>query len=231
MENIEEKNTVPNAEPTMNFVAKKSNKTALISVAVIATVLIMAGVGFAVMQNTSSQNISQDINTFVDDEEKMMEKSSGAEAMKDKTDDVMMEKKDNMVEDTNTDEHVDTYKGKILAGTSSPLLVFNKEDYDHVVSENKLVVLYFYANWCPLCREEFPKMESVFDGLTTDQVVGFQVNYNDNETEEAEKALAREFGVAYQHTKVFLKDGKRVLKSPESWDESRYIEEINKFLK
>ncbi len=122
------------------------------------------------------------------------------------------------------------YSGEVLAGNSSPLLEFNKADYDTAIKSNKLVVLYFYANWCPTCKVEFPKAEAAFDTLTSDQVVGFRVNYKDNETSSDEVNLAREFGVPYQHTKVFVKGGKQVLKSPESWDTARYISEINKAL-
>ncbi|MDQ3089842.1 MAG: thioredoxin family protein [bacterium] len=140
------------------------------------------------------------------------------------SDEVMM-KKDAMV-----DGQMVKYEGKVLAGNSSPLLEFNKADYDTAIKSNKLVVLYFYANWCPTCKVEFPKAEAAFDTLTGEQVVGFRVNYKDNETSSDEVNLAREFGVPYQHTKVFIKGGKQVLKSPESWDTARYISEINKAL-
>lgn len=71
-------------------------------------------------------------------------------------------------------------------------------------------------------------MQGVFNELTTDTVIGFRVNYNDDQTDNEEKALAREFGVAYQHKKVFVKNGQRILKSPEEWDDKRYDTEINK---
>ena len=122
------------------------------------------------------------------------------------------------------------FTGTLLAGSSSPLLAFEKEGYDKALKTDKLIVLYFYANWCPICREEFPRVEEVFDELTSDKVVGFRVNFNDSETDDHEVELAREFGVAYQHTKVFLKGGKRILKSPESWEKERYLNEINKVL-
>ena len=70
-------------------------------------------------------------------------------------------------------------------------------------------------------------MEDAFDELTGDRVIGFRVNYNDNQTSEAERELASEFGVAYQHTKVFLKNGERVGKYPDSWDKDRYLTEIS----
>lgn len=124
-----------------------------------------------------------------------------------------------------------TFTGSVLAGSKTPLLDFTKSDYDTALSSKKIIVLYFYANWCPICKAEFPKAESAFNTLDNADVVGFRVNFNDNETDQYEKDLAREFGVAYQHTKVILKNGERVLKSPETWDEGRYISEINSIAK
>lgn len=123
-----------------------------------------------------------------------------------------------------------SYTGTLIAGSlsGSPLLEFNQKDYDAAAASGKLVVLYFYANWCPNCKAEFPKMEAVFDDLNDPNVVGFRVNYNDSETAAEEKESARAHGVAYQHTKVFVRNGERILKSPESWDESRYRSEIAK---
>ncbi len=123
-----------------------------------------------------------------------------------------------------------TYTGTRLAGSSAPLLDFTKVDYDQALQSNKLVVLYFFASWCPICQAEFPKMQAAFNTLTTDQVIGFRVNYNDSATDENEVGLARAFGVAYQHTKVFLKNGERILKAPDSWDTERYISEIKKIV-
>ena len=125
------------------------------------------------------------------------------------------------------DRMMEAYAGAVLAGTKAPLLDFTEADYNRARQGNKLIVLYFYANWCPICRVEFPRMQEAFDALATDRAIGFRVNYNDNETDEGERALAREFGVAYQHTKVFLKNGVRVLKSPESWNVERYGREIS----
>jgi len=141
----------------------------------------------------------------------------------------MMDEGEAMTEGENM-AMADSYEGELLAGDKNPLLSFTKTDYEKAIASDKLVIIYFYANWCPICRAEFPKMESAFDKLTTDNVIGFRVNFNDNETDADEKALASEFGVAYQHTKVILKNGERILKSPESWDEARYLTEINKAL-
>lgn len=107
---------------------------------------------------------------------------------------------------------------------------FDQALYEAALKDKKIIVLYFYANWCPLCKAEVPYFyESVAEFNNAD-IVGFRVNFNDNETDDDEKNLARKFGVAYQHTKVILKNGERVLKSPESWDEKRYDQEISKLL-
>jgi len=122
------------------------------------------------------------------------------------------------------------YTGVVLAGQSAPLLDFTKADYDTAVKSDKLIVLYFYANWCPICKAEFPIMQKAFNELSTDKVIGFRLNYNDSDTDDNERALASQFGVAYQHTKVFVKNGQKILKSPEGWDDKRYDMEINKAL-
>ena len=109
----------------------------------------------------------------------------------------------------------------------SNLLDFNKDDYDQAFKSDKLIVLYFYANWCPICKAEFPLMVEAFNELNTDKVIGFRVNFNDNQTDENEEELAREYGVAYQHTKVFIRNGERIGKWPDGWDKNRYLLEIN----
>jgi len=122
-----------------------------------------------------------------------------------------------------------SFSGSVIAGDVSPLIDFNQADYEKALAEKKLIVLYFFANWCLTCKKEVSEaLYPSFNELENESVVGFRVNYNDNQTDDDEKSLARQFGVAYQHTKVFLKNGERVLKSPESWSKGRYLEEIAK---
>lgn len=130
---------------------------------------------------------------------------------------------------TNTASQSD-FSGKVLAGKSSPYIEFNKADYDKALAEGKIIFLDFYANWCPICRAEFPELYAGFDALTTDKVVGFRVNYNDSDTDADEKALAKQFDITYQHQKRIIKDGKVVLESADSWDKERVVREINGLL-
>lgn len=194
-------------ESTKKFSSQYSLPTGQAGLATAATVIIVAivviGVGVAYYVATRTPTIQkamEDADMVTQEEETMMKKDEGASMMQ--------------------------YSGATLAGKSSPLLDFTKTDFDAALASDKLIVLYFYANWCPTCAVEFPIMQSVFNELTTDQVIGFRVNYNDSDTDADEVALAREHGIAYQHTKVFLKNGKQILKSPETWDRQRYLAEI-----
>ena len=130
-------------------------------------------------------------------------------------------------ENTSEGKMIAGYSGKVLAGITSPYLIFNKVDYDKVLTSGKVVFLDFYANWCPICRDEAPSLKSGFDSLQSDKVVGFRVNYNDSDTDQDEKDLAKQFSVPYQHTKVILKDGKEVARSLESWDKNEFIKQMS----
>jgi len=120
------------------------------------------------------------------------------------------------------------HKEKVLAGTTSKYLEFNKADYDKALKEKKKVLLYFYANWCPTCKKEQPETFAAFNELNDPDLIGFRVNFRDSDTDADEEALAKEFGVSYQHTKVILKNGQRVLKAPDSWNKQRYLDELAK---
>lgn len=198
-------------------------------VVVIALAAVIGGISYFVTKQKQSTKEGIVIKLEEDVAKKdgvMMGKKESEAIMKKDGDAMMTEKESEMLKG----ESIMEYVGTVLAGKSTPLLDFKKTDYDTTLKTDKLIVLYFYANWCPICRLEFPKMQNAFDALSTEGVIGFRVNYNDTETDDFEKALARKFGVAYQHTKVFVKNGIRVLKSPESWDTERYSTEINKFI-
>ena len=73
-------------------------------------------------------------------------------------------------------------------------------------------VLYFYANWCPTCRPvdaEFQARESQIP----EGVVVIRVNYNDSDTDAAEKVLATQYGITYQHTFVQIDEQGNAVKT------------------
>lgn len=78
-------------------------------------------------------------------------------------------------------------------------------------SQNKKV-LFFYASWCPTCRPADSDFEKNKNNIPDDITV-IRVNYNDPDTDDAEKALASKYGVTYQHTYVQIdSQGKQIAK-------------------
>lgn len=79
-------------------------------------------------------------------------------------------------------------------------------------NKDKRRVLFFYANWCPTCRpadSDFMKKVN----MIPEDIVVIRVNYNDSDTDEAEKSLASKYGITYQHTFVQIdSDGNEVTK-------------------
>jgi thiol-disulfide isomerase/thioredoxin len=201
----------------------------------IIVVLAIGGTLFWVFNSSKTPQINSDVTQIDADD---ISESSQAEYGEDtvmeekeviEKDDLMAEEKKTVIEGDMKKPEALNFAGNVLAGDSSPLIDFNKADYEKALDSDKLVVLYFYANWCPTCKIEVASgLNPAFNSLEGDDIVGFRVSYNDNQTDSNEKDLAKEFGVAYQHTKVFVKDGERILKSPESWSKSRYLSEIDK---
>lgn len=73
-------------------------------------------------------------------------------------------------------------------------------------------VLFFYASWCPTCRPVDAEISQRAEELPEDVTV-IRVNYNDPDTDQAEKDLARKYVVTYQHTFVQIdQDGNEVTK-------------------
>lgn len=122
------------------------------------------------------------------------------------------------------------FEGAVLSFSDSPVLDFNEGDYNQALDSGRVIILFFYAKWCPVCQAEIPKFYEAMEELNNPNLVGFRVNYNDDDTDSFEEQLARDFGVAYQHTKVILVDGMRELKAPDSWEKDRYITELNNYL-
>ena len=192
-----------------------------IVIAIIALVVVIAGVGYFATKKQPQTTSTTQTPTG----EKTLEDGTMV-----KPDGTMVKPTSDTTGGKTSGETMMKYTGTVLAGKSAPLLDFKKADYDAALKSDKLIVLYFYANWCPICKVEFPNAQAAFNQLTTDKVVGFRVNYKDSDTDADETALAREFGIPYQHTKVLLKNGVQVGKYPDSWDTARYVSEINKAL-
>lgn len=122
----------------------------------------------------------------------------------------------------------DEYSGQILGGNRSLIFDFYVGDYEKALKTGKPIVLYFYTNSSPACIKEFSEMIGAFNELENDGVVGFRVNYNDNQTDPDENNLAGKMGVNSQCTKVLIENENRFTKYYDSWSKNKYLEEIDR---
>jgi thioredoxin 1 len=73
-------------------------------------------------------------------------------------------------------------------------------------------VLFFYAAWCPTCKEADNDFTENLSQIPADVTV-IKVNYKDSQTDEQEKVLAKKYGITYQHTFVQIDaDGNEITK-------------------
>lgn len=79
---------------------------------------------------------------------------------------------------------------------------YTKQAYEQALADGRPVLLYFYANWCPLCADQEPTVVAMFRGpdIAAWGIAAFRVNYDDSDTDSDERDLARQLGVNYQHT-------------------------------
>lgn len=165
-------------------------------IAVVLVVLLGAGGFFFVTQqkNDMQQAMTQDETAMAEDTSMSDEKKVTDE---------------NMMEDGDT-------AGDTM--TDSRYVEYTKAAFDQAGDKKR--VLFFYASWCPTCRPADAEFQAKKDEIPDDIAV-FRVNYNDPETDEGEKALAKKYGITYQHTYVLVdEDGNEIKK----WNGGQLIE-------
>ena len=82
------------------------------------------------------------------------------------------------------------------------MMHFSKDGFDKALSQGKLMMVDFWADWCGPCRMLGPVIEQLA-GQYPDVVVG-KVNVDD------EQELALRYGVMSIPTVIFFKDGKEI---------------------
>jgi len=155
---------------------------------IIAVVVIVGFGAYTLSQNlfTSDSMMKKDVTVMLKEETSMQPT------------DATMKKDNNVQED----------KKMMDEKTAARYVQYEKVTFNSMLSERR--VLFFYASWCPTCRpadENFKKNE----GIIPEDVTLIRVNYNDPETDQEEKDLARKYGVTYQHTFVQIDSSENVV--------------------
>mgnify|MGYP002359229494 FL=1 len=115
-----------------------------------------------------------------------------------------------MIKDKENQEDAMTKDDEAMRRTGGQYLNYTTENYD--TSADKRRVLFFYASWCPTCVPADKDFADNSAHLPKDITV-LRVNYNDGDTDENEKTLAKKYGVTYQHTFVQIdSDGHEITK-------------------
>ena len=83
------------------------------------------------------------------------------------------------------------------------MIQFNKESFDKVLGEGKLMMVDFWADWCGPCRMLAPVIDQLAERYEG-KVVSGKVNVDD------EQELAIRYGVMSIPTVIFFKDGKEI---------------------
>jgi thiol-disulfide isomerase/thioredoxin len=101
-------------------------------------------------------------------------------------------------------------KDSKMITADSRYIEYSKAAFDNAASNRR--VLFFYANWCPICKPADADLKANIDKIPSDVTV-IRVNYNDTDTDQEEKDLAKQYGITYQHTFVQIDaQGKEVTK-------------------
>lgn len=156
---------------------------------IVIVVLIVLGVGgfYFYSQNQSSDSMMKK-------DEAVMEKS---DETTEKTD-AMMEKSSEpgVVMDGAVLEDKGSGDSMMSDGGYQP---FSQSAFDGAKDSKR--VLFFFANWCPTCKPIDAQLSASIAEIPAGVEI-FRVNYNDSDTDAADKALAAKYGITYQHTFV-----------------------------
>ena len=140
---------------------------------------------------TGSSQTSVTSSNMHDDANSMKEKNNSNDSMMGNA------SKDQMAE-------AKEFKGQLIAGKRTRYIRYNEADFNLARNEGKVIYLYFYAIWCPICAAERPTIFSAFNKMNYEDVVGFEVHYKDDQSTDADNAAIQKFQIPYQHSTVIL---------------------------
>lgn len=149
-------------------------------------ILVLVGGGFFIANQQSKS--AEEVKMAQEKAAMMQKEDTGTETPEQEA----MEKKNTMMEKTDDSKMMDK-------SASSRYVSYSKAALDAAAGKRK--VLYFYATWCPSCKQANEDFTANPNKIPEDVIV-LRVNYNDPDTDREEKDLAKKYGITYQHTFV-----------------------------
>ncbi len=142
----------------------------------------------------------------------------------------------NEVDDINTSFNTSMWNkvdsGKFLKEEEiKPFKEFDRRKYENALIFNSDIFLYFYSGWCSICVGELPMAIRALENWNGQNILAFRVNFDDANTDDEEKVIAKELDVDHQYTKVFIKDGKVVLKDGNPWMNEDFVNNLALYFK
>ncbi|MGN1227942.1 MAG: thioredoxin [Christensenellales bacterium] len=104
----------------------------------------------------------------------------------------------------------------------SNLREIKEDEFESLISENKLVFVDFFATWCPPCKMLAPVLDDV-SAEVGDKIVMVKINVDENEN------ISRQFGIINIPTMIIFKDGEPVGKMVGYRDYEQIVEELEKY--
>jgi peroxiredoxin len=108
---------------------------------------------------------------------------------------------------------------------------YTTDNFKLAQEEGKLVLLYFYTDWCPGCYIELMQLKKALKKFDPEEIAVYVVDYKGEGVIAEEEELARDLKVDTKQTKVLIYRGHEVMRSSDPWDEKRYAFELDTILK
>ena len=114
--------------------------------------------------------------------------------------DVMVDEKDSAI----PEEEKDMEGANVAIESEGAYVAYTEDTFNQNKDKNR--VLYFHADWCPICRPLDQAFQTRTNEIPTGYVI-FKTNY------DTETSLKTKYGITYQHTFVLVdEDGNEVKK-------------------